>query len=365
MPLDDELSAWLRLTSNAGLGHNDRLRQLLKIFGSPQGVLSATTQALSRHVPAAFAASLKRDPDDDAVSKVSSWLDDPLNHVVTLADAPYPRQLLELPDPPLLLYIKGNVDLLSRSMLAIVGSRHATPQGAANAQAFARTFSDAGLAIVSGLALGIDAAAHRGALAGPASSIAVLGTGADIVYPARNRALAHELAAKGALVSEFALGTRPLAGNFPRRNRIISGLALGCLVVEAAAKSGSLITARLAAEQGRDVFAIPGSIHSPLTKGCHALIKQGAKLVESAQDVLEELHWCAPAPAERHSRASSTKTLRARRVLEALGDDPCGRDLLAARTGLTAAELSSVLTELELDGEVASLPGGSIQRIRR
>ena len=365
MPLDDELSAWLRLTLNAGPNHNDRVRQLLRAFNTPEGVLAAPTQLLARHVPEAFAATLKRSVADHAVANVASWLDDSANHIITLSDAEYPQQLLQLADPPLLLYARGNVALLRRPMLAIVGSRHATPQGAANAAAFARTLSDAGLTVVSGLALGIDAAAHRGALGGASSSVAVIGTGADIVYPARNRSLAHELADKGALISEFALGTRPLAGNFPRRNRVISGLALGCLVVEAAAQSGSLITARLAAEQGREVFAIPGSIHSPLAKGCHALLKQGAKLVESAQDVLEELHWRAPAPGTKPPRPSPAGNSRTQRVLEALGDDPCGRDELAARTGLTAAELASLLTELELDGAVASLPGGSIQRIHR
>jgi DNA processing protein len=233
----------------------------------------------------------------------------------------------------------------------------------ANAEAFARTLSDAGLTVVSGLALGADAAAHRGGLAGASSSVAVLGTGVDIVYPARNRALAHQLAQNGALVSEFSLGTRALPGNFPRRNRLISGLALGCLVVEAAADSGSLITARLAAEQGREVFAIPGSIHSPLAKGCHALIKQGAKLVESARDILEELQMPAPAPAApAHPAAANART---RRLLDALGHEACHPDTLSARCGLPAAELAALLTQLELDGHIATLPGGLIQRVQR
>ena len=364
MPLDDELSAWLRLTLNAGLNHNDWVRQLLTEFGSPESVLAATTQSLSRHVPKTFAAAVKRDVTDDALAAARVWLDDPANHIITLGDPDYPAQLLQLPDPPLLLYVRGNTELLRRPMLAIVGSRNATPQGVANAEAFARILSEAGLTVISGLALGIDAAAHRGALSAVARSVAVVGTGADVVYPAHNRGLANDLAARGALVSEFALGTPPLAANFPRRNRLISGLALGCLVVEAAAQSGSLITARLAAEQGREVFAIPGSIHSPLAKGCHALIKQGAKLVESAQDILEELRWRPPAQSPRLPQGSIADP-RARRVLEVLGDDPCERDVLAARAGLTAAELSSLLTQLELDGMVASLPGGSIQRIHR
>jgi DNA processing protein len=259
--------------------------------------------------------------------------------------------------------VKGRAELLARPSLAIVGSRNATAQGVANAEAFARALSDAGLTIVSGLALGADAAAHRGGLAGASSSVAILGTGADIVYPARNRALAHALAERGVLASEFALGTRPLTENFPRRNRLISGLALGCLVVEAAADSGSLITARLAAEQGREVFAIPGSIHSPLAKGCHQLIKQGAKLVENARDVLEELQIPAPAPAAPPPAAATDA--RTERLLEVLGEEILDRDTLAARCRLQPAELAALLTQLEIDGDIATLPGGLIQRVRR
>ncbi|MGH8640456.1 MAG: DNA-processing protein DprA, partial [Burkholderiales bacterium] len=304
---------------------------------------------------------LKQGDVGDALATAASWLEDPANQVLTLADAAYPPQLLQITDPPPLLYVKGRAELLSHPAIAVVGSRNATAQGAANAEAFARTLSDAGLTIVSGLALGVDAAAHRGGLAGRAGSVAVLGTGADIVYPARNRALAHELAARGALVSEFPLGTAALPGNFPRRNRLISGLALGCLVVEAAADSGSLITARLAAEQGREVFAIPGSIHSPLAKGCHALIKQGAKLVESANDILEELRLpvAATAPAGPAAEIGSS----ARVVLDALGHDPCDRDTLGVRCGLGAGELGALLTQLELDGHIAALPGGLVQRV--
>jgi DNA processing protein len=363
MPLDEELTAWLRLTLIPGLP-GDRVRRLLSAFGGPQAVLSASAAALSRHVPDAVAAVIKRGIADEAINAVAGWLQDPANQIVTLADLHYPQQLLQVPNPPALLYVKGRLDLLGRPALAIVGSRNATAQGEANAEAFARILSDAGLTIVSGLALGIDAAAHRGGLAGSASSVAVLGTGADIIYPARNRALAHELAERGVLVSEFALGTRPIAANFPRRNRMISGLALGCLVVEAAAESGSLITARLANDQGREVFAIPGSIHSPLAKGCHALIKQGAKLVESAHDVLEELRWPAHALSAPGPQNSPTDA-NTRRLLDALGEDPCNRDTLAARSGLSAAEISVLLTQLELDGTVATLPGGSIQRIHR
>ncbi len=361
MPLDEDLTAWLRLSLVPELGSGN-LRRLLSAFGGPAAALSASRGELSRHVPAEVAAAIKQGAPEETVTGAAAWLEQPGNHVVTLADSGYPQQLLQIPDPPPLLYVKGRVELLSRPALAVVGSRHATAQGMANAESFARTFSDAGLTVVSGLALGVDAAAHRGGLAGAASSIAVLGTGADIVYPARNRALAHELAARGALVSELPLGTHPLAGHFPRRNRLISGLSLGCLVVEAAAASGSLITARLAAEQGKEVFAIPGSIHSPLAKGCHALIKQGAKLVESARDVLEELRMPAPSPPSLADLADGGHALV---LLDALGHDPCDADTLAARSGLSAAETAALLTQLELDGRIEILPGGLYQRVHR
>ncbi|HXF68011.1 MAG TPA: DNA-processing protein DprA [Burkholderiales bacterium] len=363
MPLDEALAAWLKLSLTPGLG-GDELRRLLLAFRDPSRILAATRRELARHVPEPVAAALKENAADAAVARATEWLQQPSHHALTLADERYPRRLLEIPDPPPLLYVKGRAELLARPSLAIVGSRHATAQGVANAEAFARALAQAGLTIVSGLALGIDAAAHRGGLAAPSSSIAVLGTGMDLVYPARNRALAHELAARGALVTEFALGTRPLAGNFPRRNRLISGLALGCLVVEAAADSGSLITARLALEQGREVFAIPGSIHSPLSKGCHALIKQGAKLVESAQDILEELRLpAAPAAALAPEAPESDSSVQ--RLLAALGHDPCDLDALVARSGLAAAELAALLTRLEIEGRVEALPGGRYQRLRR
>ncbi|HEX9671873.1 MAG TPA: DNA-processing protein DprA [Burkholderiales bacterium] len=362
MPLDPERLAWLKLSLTPGLG-SAGLRRLLAAFGDPQRVLAASRGALSQHLPDATAVAIREGDTAEAMATVVAWLDDPLNSIVTLADPHYPPRLLQIPDPPPLLYVKGRAELLTRPSLAIVGSRNATAQGVANAEAFAKALSDAGLTIVSGLALGADAAAHRGGLAGASSSVAILGTGADIVYPARNRALAHALAERGVLASEFALATRPLTGNFPRRNRLISGLALGCLVVEAAADSGSLITARLAAEQGREVFAIPGSIHSPLAKGCHQLIKQGAKLVENARDILEELQIPAPAPAVPPPAAATDA--RTERLLEALGDEVLDRDTLAARCRLQPAELAALLTQLEIDGDVATLPGGLIQRVRR
>lgn len=290
------------------------------------------------------------------------WIGETGNHLLTLGDARYPKALLQTADPPLVLLAKGRIELLSHPALAVVGSRNATPRGNQDAEAFARALSDAGLTIVSGLALGIDSAAHRGGLDGSHSSIAVVGTGLDKVYPSRNRELAHRLAENGALVSEFALGTPPLPSNFPRRNRVISGLARGCLVVEAALRSGSLITARQASEQGREVFAIPGSIHSPLSKGCHWLIKQGAKLVESAQDVLDELGMgtsvvSVPQPATTMDAPEAA-------ALAAMGFEPTDQDTLCDRAGLTPDAASAILLKLELDGYVSRLPGGLLQRMR-
>jgi DNA processing protein len=278
-------------------------------------------------------------------------------------DAAYPSALLTIGDPPPVLHYAGKPDLLNRPALAIVGSRNATPQGRENAEAFAAALSAAGLTIVSGLAQGIDAAAHRGGLAGAGSSVAVVGTGIDRIYPAGNKALAHRLAAEGGLLSQFTLGTPPLPGNFPRRNRVISGLVRGVLVVEATPNSGSLITARFAAEQGREVFAIPGSIHSPFSKGCHRLIKDGAKLVETAQDVLEELGLAPARASDRAWAGTPAPDGDAARVLAALGHDPADVDLLAERTGLDASAIAVALVELELAGQVAQLPGGAFQRV--
>ncbi len=285
---DPGLAAWLSLCLTPGLGAAT-IRRLLQEFGLPENVLSANPESIARIAGAEPATALKARVSDTAVEKSLLWAAQTGNHVVTLADASYPRPLLEISDPPPLLYARGDPELLGRQSLAVIGSRNGTPQGLRNAEAFARTFSEGGLTIVSGLALGIDAAAHRGGLAGAGSTIAVLGTGIDIVYPARNAALFAQIGERGLLLSEYPIGTPAIGHNFPRRNRLISGLARGCLVVEAAIGSGSLITARFAAEQGREVFAIPGSIHSPLSRGCHALIKQGAKLVDAAEDVLAEL----------------------------------------------------------------------------
>lgn len=361
MVLDKDLEQWLRLSLLPGLG-DESFRRLLLAFGSPEQVLAATHAELGKVVRAQLARAICDGGETAGLAAVADWLDEPANGIVTLADAHYPQALLQIADPPPLLYVKGRGDLLNRPALAIVGSRNATPQGVVTTESFARALSDSGLTIVSGLALGIDAAAHRGGLAGKARSVAVVGTGLDVIYPARNRALAQALAAQGALLSELALGTPAIGANFPRRNRLISGLARGCLVVEAAPHSGSLITARLATEQGREVFAIPGSIHSPLSRGCHLLIKQGAKLVEAAQDILEELGLPAPAAEARDSLPPTPAG--AQTLLDHLGFNPCDIDTLAARSGLAADAICSLLTQLELEGLVAALPGGKYQRVR-
>ncbi len=363
MVVDASLKAWLALSLTRGLG-GESARRLLKEFGSPDAVFAASISSLRSAVKADVAAEISKGIADDAIAPALAWLEDSNNHVVTLADSDYPQALLNIPDPPLLLYVKGRLDLLNRSALAIVGSRSATPQGISNAEAFARSLSDAGLCIISGLAHGIDAAAHRGALRGQGSSVAIVGTGLDKVYPAANRDLAHALAQQGALVSEFPPGTPPLAANFPRRNRLISGMSAGCLVVEASLQSGSLITARLALEQGRDVFAIPGSIHAPQSKGCHALLKQGAKLVETAQDILEELSGLLAAPARNPAAQGTDIQDPGFALFDHLGFDPVDLDTLSARCGLTIAELSAMLLTLELEGRVCTLPGGLYQRIQ-
>ena len=361
MPPDQELLAWLKLGLVAELTPAS-FRKLLGEFGDPEAVCAASRPALGRIVPEQVADAIVRGPDITRVDLALRWLEDPGNRIISLADAAYPRLLLEITDPPPLLYVKGDSGLLNHAALAVVGSRNATPQGSANAEAFARELSDGGFTVISGIALGIDAAAHRGGLAGASSSLAVVGTGLDIVYPARNRDLAHQLAAQGALVSEFPLGTPALSGNFPRRNRLISGLARGCLIVEAALRSGSLITARYALEQGREVFAIPGSIHSPLSKGCHQLIKQGAKLVESSNDILEELGAAVRVQTATLGKADASPEHV--ELLAALGFDPLDLDTLCERSGLTPETASAMLLILELDGTVSRLPGGKFQRVR-
>ena len=402
----DELAAWLRLSLTPGVG-NDSARKLLAAFGLPQAIFEQSRAALKQVVSPARAQALGTEPSQlaELLERTWSWLQQDAEHgirrqVATLGDALYPRALLNLDDPPLMLYLLGNAEFIenrpsalldtgqaasgniatchtidtSRS-LAMVGSRNPTPQGAANARLFAKSFAQAGLTVVSGLALGIDGAAHEGALDGASAShqavtVAVVGTGLDRVYPRAHRDLAHRIAQHGLLLSEYPLGTPPLTANFPKRNRLIAGLAQGTLVVEAALQSGSLITARLTAEQGREVFAIPGSIHAAQSRGCHALIKQGAKLVESAQDVLEELQW--PGSLSKATRFVVDEPDGVRddadfpqntTLLEAMGFDPVGLEALQARTGLNTADLQAQLMGLELDGQVARLAGGLFQRL--
>lgn len=385
----EDLADWLRLAAVPGLGA-ERQRSLLAAFGLPRHIFAAGRSALSAVVGRELTDAVLAPPPQAQIEGALAWATEPGSHVLTLADEAYPRSLLDIADPPVLLYVKGDPALLQRPAIALVGARSATAQGEANAEAFARSLAEAGLTIVSGLALGVDAGAHRGALAAGAdggSTVAVIGTGIDRIYPARNAALAREIAAGGAIVSEFPLGTPPLQHNFPRRNRIIAGLAQGVLVVEAALNSGSLITARLASESGREVFAIPGSIHSPLARGCHRLIRDGAKLVETAEDVIEELRgrlgWPAPAPQavgrrRQGGRATAGRGARTAppvqqsvpglddepaRVLQIIGHDPVDIDTLAGRCGLTVDALYAILLPLELDGHLARLPGGRIQRL--
>jgi DNA processing protein len=299
MDVDARVEAWASLQLVPGLDASGLFR-LLKALGGPVAVRSASQAALSRCVPGEVAAAIRRGPDAGQLDRALAWLAAPGHALVAWDDADYPAALLAGGDPPPVLYHLGRRDLLNRPALAIVGSRNATPEGIGHAEAFATALAAAGWTIVSGLAAGIDAAAHRGGLAAKGSSLAVVGNGLDRVYPAANRALAEQLATTGCLISEFAPGTAPLPANFPRRNRVISGLCQGVLVVEATLNSGSLSVARLAAEQGREVFAIPGSIHSPFSKGGHRLIKEGAKLVETAADVLEELRALPPQSPNAH-----------------------------------------------------------------
>lgn len=398
----DELAGWLRLTLTPGVG-NDSARKLLTSFGLPVSIFEQSLSALTQVVSAEQAVALRAEPPGlaalldttwawlqqaDATSGVQRW-------IVTLGDPVYPATLLRIEDPPLMLYLLGRLtptpdispgdvgfneqaacwigNSLARSV-AIVGSRNPTPQGAANAKQFAKALAAAGLTVVSGLALGVDGAAHEGALeaSNPTddrlATIAVVGTGLDRVYPKDHHVLAHRITQQGLIISEYPLGTPPLAANFPRRNRLIAGLSCGTLVVEAALKSGSLITARLAAEQGREVFAIPGSIHATQSHGCHALIRQGAKLVESAQDVLEELRFEPVTPLKLHTSDAAENgedkgEPAENSLLLAMGYDPVGLDALLARTGMDTAQLQAQLLTLELEGQVARLPGGLFQRM--
>jgi DNA processing protein len=400
-----ELAHWLRLMLTPGVG-NGTARILLTRFGLPEAIFHQPASVLRDAVGQTLALSLTQPPKglDTQVQATWDWLHGATasgvaKAVLTLADPRYPPSLLATEDPPVLLYVHGATRWLTATTdsggalgldqcLAIVGSRNPTPQGATNARQFATALAQTGLTVVSGLALGVDGAAHEGALeATPADAVrpvtvAVVGTGLDRVYPKRHLELARRIAEHGLIFSEYPIGTPPIATNFPRRNRIISGLAHGTLVVEAALQSGSLITARLAAEQGREVFAIPGSIHSPQSRGCHALIRQGAKLVECAQDVLEELPFRTGMPRAQPSVVPTPTTAAAQSpsrvpsqstdpsldgidatLIPALGFDPVSLDALQARTGLDTARLQAQLMALELAGMVARLPGGRFQRL--
>ena len=360
--------SWLQLEQTPGVGAGTAYK-LLRTFGLPQQIFASSYEQLTTVVTPRIAKALLQPPSVallDLFEKTQNWCQQPQNTIITLADDRYPRSLLEIADPPILLYVKGRIELLSAPGVGVVGSRNATLQGLRNAEQFSEALSQAGLTISSGLAAGIDAAAHQGALRGRGATIAVIGTGADIVYPAKNHQLAHAISGKGCIVSEYSLGTPAIAANFPRRNRIISGLALGVLVVEAAAQSGSLITARMAAEQGRDIFAIPGSIHSPLSKGNHQLIKQGAKLVESAQDILEELQVAFP-PQKSVKLLADTDLCHIEKtapgLLAKITYEPTPLDLLVQYSGLDIASLSAHLLDLELAGRVEALPGALYRRL--
>ncbi|TFW21684.1 DNA-processing protein DprA [Duganella callida] len=359
-----ELESWLRLQQTDGVGLLTAHR-LLEQFGSPQAIFEASRAQLLPHLtwPRQADALLGPRPPRLAAQLYATlaWQREPGNRLLAFGHPGYPALLRNIIAAPLLLYVKGRADLLARPALAVVGARNASRQGALNAERMAEALSDAGLTIVSGLALGIDAAAHTGGLKGPGSTVAVVGTGADRIYPARNGALARRIAEEGCLVSEYALGTPPLSGNFPRRNRVISGLSRGVLVVEAAAKSGSLITAGLAAAQGRDVYAVPGSIHATLSKGCHQLIREGAKLVETAADVLHAMQMVSDGQAGARPGYDDSFVDR---VLDAMGEDAVQAEVLALHLNQSAAELQGQLLALELAGLLERLPGGMFQRLR-
>ena len=374
-----EIQAWLRLLLTPGVG-NESARKLLAAFGSAPAIFEQSAAVLRELGSERLAHAIQAEPEDltRQLASTVDWLAAGEDRcVVSLGNAHYPAALLNITDPPLLLFMLGSlvpkanasVSLGALNCLAIVGSRNPTPQGEVNARQFAQTFGEVGWCVVSGMALGVDGAAHDGALMGGGHTIAVVGTGLDRVYPKKHLDLAHRIAERGLIISEFPLGTPPLTANFPRRNRIISGLSHGTLVIEAALQSGSLITARLAAEQGKEVFAIPGSIHSPQSRGCHQLIKQGAKLVESAQDVLEELRLplsFAAAEASDATALTETQDVKTEHpLLKALGFDAASLDALQARIGWPTAQLQAQLLELELGGEVARLPGGLFVRIAR
>lgn len=423
-----EISAWLKLTLANGVGSSVQ-RSLLKEFGSPQAIFDAGELLIEKYIGQSKAQKLFAAQTDEIIEQTLTWLQlSEQHHIITLADENYPKTLLNISDPPTIIYARGNIELLNHQGLAVVGSRNATPQGLLNAENFCQVIANFGLPIISGLALGIDSAAHKGALkAANGATLAVIGTGINRMYPASNKNLALQiLEQNGLIITEFPLNTSPSPENFPRRNRLISGLSLGILVVEATIDSGSLITAKLAAEQGREVFAIPGSIHSPLSKGCHKLIRQGAKLVETANDILEELRFKPYVPnikkvepklvikkenIEKTEKIENDKITKAKatnkntktatknktkskttnkktakntinkiesknennnennndnninKVLNFMGYSPCTLDELVERTNISAAEILTHLLTLEMQGKISTIPGGSYQRL--
>lgn len=364
---DHERYAWIRLSLEPNLGA-DAARLLLANFGLPHQIYEQSVGTLNRFIPTALATQLRSTLPDELEAKIQAtlhWLQSPDQHLICLADSHYPSALLTLADPPLILYAKGDLSQLQYPGLAIVGARSATESGKKNAYDFAQFLCQQGWSIISGLASGVDAAAHQGALAAQQahSTIAVFGTGLDFVYPARNRTLAHQIAMQGLLLSEFPLGTRGLPHHFIRRNRLVAALAKGVLVVEAALKSGSLTTARFAADIGREVFAIPGSIHSPLHKGCHQLIRSGAKLVESAEHILEELQPTQPLLQNIIPPAATAPLSNAQQqLLDCMGYDPISADHIQLRSGLSTAQVGSLLVQLELSDHIIQHKDGKYQR---
>ena len=364
---ENSLDHWLILLHTAGIGPGT-FHTLLKTFGSAEAALNASSSQLGELPIKTDALNALRNREKPDISADLDWYAQNGHHIISLFDERYPQQLKELPDAPPLLYVRGDPDYLQQPQLAMVGSRNATAAGRSTAKEFARHLSGVGITITSGLASGIDGASHEGALHGLAGTVAVVAHGLDLVYPAQHQKLAQSISENGAVVSEVPIGTQPLRGLFPRRNRLISALSLGTLVVEAAQKSGSLITARFALEQGREVFAIPGSIHNPMARGCHQLIRQGAKLVESADDILEELRLPAtestPYPiktaADIHENPQdSHKTLDPdhQKLLKCLAYEPAGIDELVVSSGFKAAEIASMLLIMELEGIIVCQDG--------
>jgi DNA processing protein len=367
---NDDLLAWGTLGRAPGLDVAT-LSAALDRLGSPTAILSASkAKRVHAAIPSVTAAFLSTPA---AVPRTAErrWLEAARHYLIPFRDPRFPRLLLSLPDCPIVLYVSGNIDALTDPQLAIVGSRNPTHQGRETAGAFAEYLAERGLGITSGVAEGIDAGAHRGALKAQGITLGVLGTGIDVVYPRCNQRLCEDIERQGALITEFPLGTPPSRGNFPQRNRIIAGLCLGTLVVEAARRSGSLITARLANTYGREVFAIPGSIHNPLSRGCHELIKAGAKLVETADDILAELNFSAfftndlgKTAAARSEALPSPGMDKDRKILlDALGFDPADLDMLVVRTGFKPDAVSSMMLILELEGHVQAAPGGRYSRV--